>query len=1115
MGLGQQQPVESLEERHEQLAQELEQLYIAALEKDRFGELEETDEVIIEADDEDGDVCFDPDLGERSDYFPYPNKTVMLLDIMDNLPRCRFTGAQLAVILHFAKKLGGANVPTLKSFRNTQKRLQSTCGSEPVKITSGMGNILYMNDIRESLARDFANPAVAPHLQLYPEITKDGPVSETWQAARWLEYDPSQLTPMFSVANKRFWVNEIAQLKDKSFVLPLAWIKQNGVLTSPSSVVTRLPDGRWSLTGTYKHVDVTELDLDFLDIVATYGSEFVWTDGSAPPVMPNQMRKLVDDDEDLYVVMTSPWADDVSGNKSKQYNKHMNMYAQNGCLPGRLLQQEFHMHFISSSPHASSAEQFAAFRDHVKATENDPVRCFNAGTGCKCRFIIRAPGLPADNPQQSEEASHMGANANYPCRKCHWGGTTVEKETDVIYHKCHEPGDTRSADEIRIALREQLRLATEGDAKAVEMQQRATGTKDKITQYWIERALVRVKEIHEAEPGCTVSEVAGRVQTWLDEQPGDKMNPLLDITGLDPSQDTPVELLHTVLLGVVKYIWHFMNTSKWSDADRHLLAIRLQSTDISGLSVPPLRASYMMQYRNNLIGKHFKTLMQTLGFHAHDIATLEQFVLIKAAGDLGARLWIPVIDNMDQYIAQLKIAIANLLDAFDAVDPLRIIVKIKLHLLAHIPDDIRRFGPAIRFSTEVHEAYNAVFRLCSINSNHLAPSRDISRKFASMDRTKHLLSGGFFWEPTMDRWVQPGSAVLAVLRDDPVFQRHLGWVPVDHIEAGKIRKVAQKKQKPLEWNTTRASQYWDLGAPPSAVSPWRLGKAVTAANGDEASQLSWVWALNQEKWIFGRVAEILEGSQSLVTLERFVLGEQLHPDFDWPIARRPRGTDITEKSIKSHVVVESKSIQFAFSVQHDCRKGKCLPAVVGKQRQEREETDLDRKLITHSDDDHFIINMAGLHNFDRLCRVLPKAFTMLKPLHNNRAAFHKQVSSRAQMMRTQKRQRTSEKRRATAAAKKKEAERMAAEAGKAAAAAAKAAEEAEEAARQAEEDGEIDEEDPGQEEKETEWGNLELSRENPTCEDPEDDTEPEPEGAEEIPPRRVTRSQGKLKRREA
>lgn len=78
--------------------------------------------------------------------------------------------------------------------------------------------------------------------------------------------------------------------------------------------------------------------------------------------------------------------------------------------------------------------------------------------------------------------------------------------------------------------------------------------------------------------------------------------------------------------------------------------VRLQSTDIDGLTVPPIRASYLMQYRNGLIGKHFKTLMQTLIFHIHDLVTPEQFTLVKAIGSLGSLLWVSEIDNMKAYI---------------------------------------------------------------------------------------------------------------------------------------------------------------------------------------------------------------------------------------------------------------------------------------------------------------------------------------------------------------------------------------------------------------------------------------------------------------------------------
>jgi hypothetical protein len=77
----------------------------------------------------------------------------------------------------------------------------------------------------------------------------------------------------------------------------------------------------------------------------------------------------------------------------------------------------------------------------------------------------------------------MGSNANFPCRKCKWGGTKREKESDTVFHECHLTGVARNAREIRETLEEQLRLSMLGDAKAVEDNQRNSGTKDKVAQY--------------------------------------------------------------------------------------------------------------------------------------------------------------------------------------------------------------------------------------------------------------------------------------------------------------------------------------------------------------------------------------------------------------------------------------------------------------------------------------------------------------------------------------------------------------------------------------------------------------------------------------------------------
>jgi hypothetical protein len=230
-------------------------------------------------------------------------------------------------------------------------------------------------------------------------------------------------------------------------------------------------------------------------------------------------------------------------------------------------------------------------------------------------------------------------------------------------------------------LDEQIRLSMYGIEKPITQLQTSTGTKDPIAQYWINILLTKARQLKAANTNRSSEDIAMELRTWFDEQPGDKKNPLLSVhgmykafillcdavrwlgasiwTGLDPSQDTPVEILHTVLLGIVKYLWHNLHTS-WTEADQDLFTIRLQSTNIDGLSIPPIRAAYMIWYKNGLIGKHFKTLMQTAIFHLHGLVTPDQFTLVKAIGFFCALLWIPEIENMESYLVGITFDTRNL-----------------------------------------------------------------------------------------------------------------------------------------------------------------------------------------------------------------------------------------------------------------------------------------------------------------------------------------------------------------------------------------------------------------------------------------------------------------------
>ena len=106
--------------------------------------------------------------------------------------------------------------------------------------------------------------------------------------------------------------------------------------------------------------------------------------------------------------------------------------------------------------------------------------------------------------------------------------------------------------------------------------------------------------------------------------------------------------------------------------------------------------------------------------------------------------------------------------------PSILITKPKFHFLVHLPAYIRRFGPAIIFSTERYESFNHVFRLTCIHSSHQGPSHDTCRTFAWFDILKHIITGGFWYERDSQKWIRAGPFVLNFLSEHPAQARLLG-----------------------------------------------------------------------------------------------------------------------------------------------------------------------------------------------------------------------------------------------------------------------------------------------------------------------------------------------------
>ncbi|KAJ7929864.1 hypothetical protein B0H13DRAFT_2310253 [Mycena leptocephala] len=674
-------------------------------------------------------------------WYPYPSKSMLLLDICDNLPRLPISESLMRTFIWILRECRAKDVPSLDALRKTQKNLRSCCGVPTIPCTSLQGNNFCLNDPKAIIRMECANPEIRSQFHLYPEINTNGSISEIWHGKKLLEeLDPDFLTPMLEMQNGiHYYIHEVDSVMHVD-TYPVEIDDQNRAHIKKSII----------------RVAASRLSSNFLDLESS-NQVPAWSDTAVadgyPARMPNPLRAIAKGDP-FYTILVDYFSDDVSGNRSKSWNKHWNAYMTNRSLPRELLQHEFYIHFVSTSQHASIPEQFKEFKKQIKETETDPIRAPDntSSTGSSCyRIFVNTD--PSDNPMQAEICSCMGAAANHPCRKCKVGGSQADKATNEGYH-------------------------------AMFASYTSTGVKDKYTEYWINDLLSQFKKA--VESGKSKAQTTEELKQWVKDHADDIYSAFLTTDGFDPSRDTPIELLHTILLGVLKFLWHVTHTS-WTPEQKKLFELRLQATNISGLSVESIRAGYIVQYANSLIGRQFKVLLQAAVFHIHDLVDETNFRAWKAIGDMAALLWVPEIDDMETYCADLHIAIGNFLDSFAEIDPTKMVVKVKTHLLTHAPADVRLFGLLLGAITEAFESFNAVFRGASILSNHRAPSRDIAIRLSALEGVKHRAAGGTWPIKGINNetiWTRCGPSARQLLQDHPILQRLMGWKKSQVLQPG-------------------------------------------------------------------------------------------------------------------------------------------------------------------------------------------------------------------------------------------------------------------------------------------------------------------------------------------
>ncbi|KAJ7195190.1 hypothetical protein GGX14DRAFT_537297 [Mycena pura] len=941
---------------------------------------------------------------EGNPWFPYPNKTTFLLNIVDNMPRLRVSNSLMRVFLWILQESGAKNVPSFDRLRKVQKQIREEYGIPNIPCKSAFGNIFYMNDPRAIIAQDWANPAVRAQIRVYPEIPEDGVVREIWHAMKWRkDMDLDALSPMYDAGNQHYYVNELARFKNGDFVIPVRWLTFRGKVHADAFAV-RMQDGFATIDDSKTVLIAADnlgsnyFDLEQSSSIPKWSAQ-TWESGRVE-IMPNPKREIAGGDP-LYVSFVDFFGDDVSGNRSKSWNKHLNSYMTHRNLPRKLLQQEFHVHFVSTSPHASIAEQFQEFKNIVESTSSDPVRVKDE-SGKTTRFCLHCNCAPSDNPMQSEICGHIGGKGNKFCRKCHVGGTQEDKAKPDGYHALFEAGELRTKEHTLGELQKQVDAACGGVAKRVQELQTETGVKDVYTQHWIDALLLRFADLRRESPERSEAAIKRELIQWTHDNNDKLYSPFLTLKGFDPAKDTPVELLHTILLGVVKYVWHISHKA-WPAEKKKTYSIRLQATDTAGLSIHAIRANYIMQYAGSLIGRQFKTIIQTAAFDVHDLTTEDQYIAWKASGELSALLWGPEIRDMAQHLRDLRVAAGNVLDIVAKIDPSKMMTKIKYHLLAHVDIDVLRFGPLVGVATEIFECFNAVFRYCSIYSNHLAPSRDIAIQLGRQETVKHQLTGGRWLSKQTGEWHTAGAGVRGFIEHHPILQRLVGWTTEKPLIPG------QTKLAPLKQARVRVSEFLKKTAAAHALnfgeydanSEWWKCKSVISASLDECSAGTWVFSnsgsdmQDPDSVICGRIVDVLcnsgsgKSNEAIVILELFQLLGARHPLYGMPVLSRRDG----EATFTIVPAKASSNIRFNFNTQHDCYTAKCAGTGVRRIMQERVESERTENFLVHNKLDRFIINMHAFHNAHLLRATIGRDLWAPIPLFDDRKAKHDDFSA--------------------------------------------------------------------------------------------------------------------------
>ncbi|TPX64359.1 hypothetical protein CcCBS67573_g08432 [Chytriomyces confervae] len=437
-------------------------------------------------------------------------------------------------------------------------------------------------------------------------------------------------------------------------------------------------------------------------------------------------------------------SDETSGNTTKRYNHFENFFVTFPLLPHKFYGPRY-INFAATTNTGSWSDIAEVVLDDLRL--GSPLSCgikvLDSNTGEDIIVISQLFTMLVDNPCAAQICHQAGAKSDFNCRICI--APIGSPSTCMQLHPYRWLADTK-------------------------------------------QVLSRMAQMNKTRSKALRKETGVAV-------PSEHPNIYLNLPGFSPHAQTPVEILHTLLLGVIKYL---ATEAKEKLASKKSLKPKAASlfVTVSMHQRSHLSAKQVTHYIGSMNGKDFKALAQIgplfFSWFQRDLTWLwmASSILTKLA--------------YDSKYTQLGLQYRHLQKATVAVQRLFHLVlpsasnKLKIHLLSHLPDNFRIWGPLSLYAVEVPEQMNGDVRKDIVNSNRHSPSRDVAWDMGIREGTVSYLRG-----------VSGGGPGLLELGANPVIIKHLfpPTKPVQsraHIQIGRffffdnwsrIGKVVQQNEQ--------------------------------------------------------------------------------------------------------------------------------------------------------------------------------------------------------------------------------------------------------------------------------------------------------------------------------